>query len=53
MILIPIPIPAKIDFCTVLELITGTGIDSKIGYFIMAMIPIPIPIPEKTESLHL
>ena len=24
-----------------------TGIDSKIQYFVMAMIPIPIPIPEK------
>ena len=35
-ITIPIPIPAKIYFCAVLELIPGTGIDSKIRYFIMA-----------------
>ena len=37
-------IPAKIDFCTViLESILGTGIDSKIRYFVMAMISVPIP----------
>ena len=41
MIPIPVQILAKIDFCTVLELILGIGIDSKIRYFIMAMIPIP------------
>ena len=28
----PIPNPAIIDFLTVLELILGTGTDSKIGY---------------------
>ena len=40
---------AKIDFCTViLESILGTGIDSKIRYFVMAMIS--IPIPEKKDS---
>ena len=32
MIPTPIPIPAKIDFCSVLESIPGTGIDSKMGY---------------------
>ena len=38
---VPIPVQGKIDFCTVLELISVTGMDNQI--FILNMIPFPNP----------